>query len=379
MTIAILVAGGESKRFGRNKLSATIHGISILKKTVQIFLNISEIQHIIVVISKTTEFPFLNNSKITVVKSGKSRFKSFKNGIEEAQKKFPGSTKVLVHNGANPGVSVLEILEVQKTITSKNAVGVGKKITGTIRKYCTSGKSTVIPRENIWEMETPQGATLQNFKEWIDGISVEEEENITDELCLAEKFGVKIIILPASISNKKITTPEDLEYISKLMMPEKISGIGVDSHRFQVPEKMGGKIGGIEIFDAPQFLANSDGDVLLHALCNALLSSVGKGSFSRIADPLCKAGERNSAVYIQKVLEEIATDGIFPTKISATLEGKRPKLEKHFPSIKKSLSEILNIPEQNIGLNATTGEDLDEVGQGKGIRATVLVECQKIF
>ena len=404
MTIAILVAAGKSERFGENKLFATLLGIPVIARTIGVFAAHPQIDHIFLVIPKNAKkedfSPFLTSKKsdfITLVWGGETRFESVFQGILEAQKNFPEEAKILVHNGANPGVTAEEISEVIAKIDEKNAVAVGRRITGTLRKK-ESEKTTIIPRENVWEMEAPQGATLKNLLSWSHKIKniPEKMQNITDEIALAENFGAPTVILPASMTNRKITTPEDILLLEKLMRPETVLGIGIDSHRFEtvghdpllfemrdrtvghdrLSAETGCIIGGIEIPNTPPFLANSDGDVLLHALCNAFLSAAGKGSFSRIADPLCEAGEKDSAIYLKKVLEELSDDGLFPHKISASLEGKRPKLEKYFPEIRKNLAHLCHIPEENIGLNATTGEDLDGVGRGDGMRATVMVECK---
>jgi len=87
-------------------------------------------------------------------------------------------------------------------------------------------------------------------------------------------------------------------------------GLGVDSHRFT--DKTVGKsmvLGGVKIYTDIMIKANSDGDVILHSICNAISQALGGGSFSIRADKLCQAGVVNSKYYVDEIIQEMKDNG----------------------------------------------------------------------
>ena len=156
-----------------------------------------------------------------------------------------------------------------------------------------------------------------------------------------------------------------------------ISTIGQDSHRFGEP--CGDtviKLGGIDIpFDKP-IEANSDGDVVLHAITNAISGFTGVNILGGEADKIClEQGNKDSSVYIEKALEYL-TDGKI-IHCSITIECLRPKLLSHIPAMKESIGKILGIPATSVGITATTGEGLTGFGRGEGIQVFCILTFTK--
>jgi len=155
-------------------------------------------------------------------------------------------------------------------------------------------------------------------------------------------------------------------------------GLGEDSHRLISREKKDFPLvlGGIAFPDFDKvFEANSDGDVILHALCNAILSSVGAKTFDSFAGLMCKNGVTDSVHYLDESLA-IATEK-FPKfqiqNLVISLECLQPKLAPKHEKIVKNLAFILNLNEDQIGLTYTTGEGLTEFGKGFGVRCLVQI------
>ena len=145
------------------------------------------------------------------------------------------------------------------------------------------------------------------------------------------------------------------------------TSIGQDSHAF---EEEGGKplvLGGVVIPEAPGLKANSDGDVLLHALCNCISGITGVNVLGAIADEMCKSGVTDSAEYVKTALSYMPEDFTI-SNVSFTIEAQRPKLARHIPDMKESIAGILNISSDRVGITATTGEGLTSFGQGLGIQ-----------
>lgn len=152
-------------------------------------------------------------------------------------------------------------------------------------------------------------------------------------------------------------------------------GIGQDSHRFEGNEPL--IIGGVEIDYERGFSANSDGDVVLHSLCNALASAVGKGSVSTYADKMCQEEITDSQEYVKTALGFVEETGYKVGNVSISIEGKEPKLEKHLPAMKKVIAELLGIDADGIGITVTSGEELTAFGRGEGVQVFTLIALVK--
>ena len=156
-----------------------------------------------------------------------------------------------------------------------------------------------------------------------------------------------------------------------------ISTIGQDSHRFGEPcGETVIRLGGIGIpFDKP-IDANSDGDVVLHAITNAISGFTGVNILGGEADKIClEQGIKDSTVYLKKALEYMKEGRII--HCSVTIECLRPKLMPHIPKMKESVGELLGIPAASVGITATTGEGLTGFGRGEGIQVFCILTFTK--
>ena len=156
------------------------------------------------------------------------------------------------------------------------------------------------------------------------------------------------------------------------------TAIGQDSHRFEL--EISGKplmLGGVEIPGCTGLAGNSDADVILHAVTNAISGISGVNILGNISDELClKKGITDSHIYLEKALETMADYSI--THLSLSVECRRPKLAPHIEIIKSSLGKLLSLKSSDIGLTATTGEGLTGVGRGEGISVFALITSSKI-
>lgn len=147
-----------------------------------------------------------------------------------------------------------------------------------------------------------------------------------------------------------------------------IVGIGQDSHRFDFEDKEKKLIlGGVIFDDAPPLEGNSDADVILHSITNAISGVTCVNILGPISDDLClNKGIKDSKVYLKEALKYL--NGRRILHLSISIECLKPKITPKIPELRKSISELLNIPENSIGITATTGEGLTPFGQGKGIQ-----------
>ena len=153
------------------------------------------------------------------------------------------------------------------------------------------------------------------------------------------------------------------------------TGIGQDSHSFITkPSSKKCILAGITFDNTPGLIANSDGDVILHAICNAISSITGTNILGKKADALCKKGVTNSASFVKKALETL-TDKIIHVAIA--IEGSRPHIEDHITKMRSSIAKILNIETSQVGITATSGEDLTSFGKGHGIKCTAIITTKE--
>lgn len=151
--------------------------------------------------------------------------------------------------------------------------------------------------------------------------------------------------------------------------------IGQDSHRIDYENKEKKLIlGGVEFEENFSLLANSDGDVVLHAITNAISGITCKNILGKISDDMClKEGKTDSKEYVKEALKYL-TDKI--VHISMTIECKTPKISPKIEEMRKSIAKILNITETQVGITATSGEGLTEFGKGNGISVFVILTVE---
>ncbi|QNU67550.1 2-C-methyl-D-erythritol 2,4-cyclodiphosphate synthase [Ruminiclostridium herbifermentans] len=146
-------------------------------------------------------------------------------------------------------------------------------------------------------------------------------------------------------------------------------GIGQDSHKFDLNNTQKKFILGGVVFDGVTPLAgNSDADVVLHALTNAISGVTGVNILGEIADKMClENGITDSSAYVLEALKYL--DNIKIVHVSITIECSYPKISPKIAEMQKVIGELLGLPENSVGITATTGEGLTAFGQGKGIQA----------
>ena len=155
------------------------------------------------------------------------------------------------------------------------------------------------------------------------------------------------------------------------------AAIGQDSHRFDFEKKDNKKLilAGVIFEDELPLLANSDGDVILHAVTNAISGITTKNILGDRTKQLLKDGVTDSKVYLKEALKYL--DGKI-IHLSISIECKKPKISPKISEMRKSLSNLLGIPENSIGITATSGEELTEFGKGNGINVFACItvsEC----
>lgn len=157
-----------------------------------------------------------------------------------------------------------------------------------------------------------------------------------------------------------------------------ISTIGQDSHRFEDEIREDAKLalGGVEIPYKKNFSANSDGDVILHAITNAISGFTTVNVLGYSADKLClEDGIKDSRVFLDEALKYMGDAKI--VHVSVSVECLEPKLKPYIPAIRTSLANLLDLDESSVGITATTGEGLNGMGRGEGVGVLAVLTVKK--
>jgi 2-C-methyl-D-erythritol 2,4-cyclodiphosphate synthase len=149
-------------------------------------------------------------------------------------------------------------------------------------------------------------------------------------------------------------------------------GIGQDSHKFLSEDtKKTCIIGGVSFEDVPGFSADSDGDIVYHAICNAISSITHAYILGDKAITMCKEGVTDSKYYLLEAKNSLHKHKIH--HISISIEAKRPRLQSSIYQMRKNVAEILDLDLDQVGITCTSGNNLGDFGRGEGVQAIAIV------
>lgn len=382
MNYAFIVAAGKGKRMNNqiNKILLQLNDKPIIYHSIKPFEDSPLIDKILLIANKD-DIVDLNSiikknnfKKVGIIEGGEERQDSVYNGIKLLENAKEDDI-IIIHNGVNPFISNSLIEEVIKNAKKYGACAAAFKARDTIKE--TDEDDFVLKtldREMLWQMQTPQAA---KYRLLVRAFVKAYNDNYygTDDVELIERLGQRVKIIECNRENFKITTPIDLENAKLLLNADRV-GIGIDSHRFtDKPKQL--ILGGVIIQDEKGLEANSDGDVILHSLFNALSQAVGGKSLGFYADPLCKKGIKDSKAYLKIALERVTEKGFKINNIGIMIECKKPRLEGYEELIKERIAALCGIESSKVGLTATSGEELTAFGKGEGIQVFSIVSLRK--
>lgn len=365
-TAAILCCGGVSRRMGENKLLINLKGKSCIRRSAEAVLSCENVVQLIVAAPRSLWKRYseeLSGLRLEpeFAPAGDSRTESVANALKLVGR---GAGLVLIHDGARPLVSEKEVGD-----SVRDAYKFGSSV------ICTPLKDTVRqdngeisfcpPREQLFSVRTPQTFSLRLF-EYAKKKAVGD---YTDDAQLIDAIGIKPHITIGDYRNIKLTTREDIavarEYLGGLNMR---IGQGYDVHRLVEGRKL--ILGGVDIPYEKGLLGQSDADVLVHAIMDALLGAASLGDIGKLfpdTDP--KYSGADSIMLLEKVARRIREEGFEPENIDATVIAQAPKLRPYIDVMREKIAGALGIDVKCVSVKATTEEGLGFSGRGEGIAA----------
>ena len=382
----ILAAAGSGERFRKSlkngsakipsKLFFPLDGKPLLARTLKAFEKHPSIKEIIVA-APSKDLPalrrLLKEEKLRRVRSlagGKTRAESVWKALNQTR---PANPWILVHDGARPFLAQESLKKLLREGENFGAAILAKKVVPTLKKGDPRGViHQTVDRSSLFEAETPQmvrrSDLLQAYRENPRAFEA------TDEASLVESIGKPVKLVEHVRWNPKITTLADLE-LAEAYLRKKAgarSGFGRDTHRLVKGRKF--YLGGVRIPFEKGPLGHSDGDALLHAVCDALLGAAGAGDIGQwFSDRNPKFKNIPSSRMLEKIFGEIKRRGFSVAHLDSVVHLERPRLGPYREKIRRKIAALLEIKPAAVSVKAKTGEGLGAVGKGRAIFCEALV------
>ncbi len=378
---AVVVAAGGSRRMGgADKLVAPIFGRPLLAWTLDAIAASPLVDRIVVVASAARidalrSAAWLPAKVDAVVQGGQTRQVSVAAGVRHLDHTDPAgrSRPVLVHDGARPMVS-LRLIEAIASATARYGAAIPvMPVAETLKRVGEGLVYETVDRAPLATAQTPQGARRGVLLDAWSRFPPEESDEFTDEAALLEACRIPVHAIPGEPANLKVTLPDDLRRVEQALAPAVPRvGFGHDSHPFGPGTPL--RLGGVELPDVPRLAGHSDGDVVLHAVADALLGAAALGDLGRLfpADERTPRGIA-SLDLLADVAARVRETGLRPASVDVVVIGARPRLGHRLDAMRAAMAGALEMDEDCVNVKASTGNLSGDEGAGRSIAASAVV------
>jgi 2-C-methyl-D-erythritol 4-phosphate cytidylyltransferase / 2-C-methyl-D-erythritol 2,4-cyclodiphosphate synthase len=415
-TEAVVVAAGSSRRMGGpDKLDMVLAGKTVLRRSLEALVDAGVTRIVLVTssarVAELAAAEWMPEAVVSVVAGGERRQESVAAGIAalaelppaaeagSGQKGGAGRTFdpiVLVHDAARPLATPALIRAVALAVAEHGAAIPVLPVAETLKRLEGDGVGSTIDRTNVVTAQTPQGARRSLFARAYETYSPFGPEIWTDEAALLEACRIPVHAVSGEATNLKVTVPADILRASAILEDRSATdegpaaypsaqtaavptwsgagriGLGTDSHPFGPGEPL--VLGGVTIAGAPRLAGHSDGDVVLHAVADALLGAAGLGDLGRLfpADSRTPKGV-DSRVLLGAVAAKLRGAGWRPANVDLTVVGARPRLAGLLPAMEEQIAAAVGMDRGAVNVKASTGNLSGPEGAGRSISASAIV------
>lgn len=383
-TYALIPAAGRAARFNidggsDNKVFAPLAGRPLLRWTAEAFAAHEAIDGILVVagpdeVARCRAALSGIEKLLSVVPGGKTRQESVAIGLFTLG--GAADDLVLVHDGARPLVTFEVISRCLEGARQFGNSVAALPVSDTLK--AVGEQQTVqrtVDREGLWAVQTPQAFHIATL---FDAYIAARDAGWmgTDEASLVEKFSDEPVhLVLGSSDNFKVTRRDDLHLAEAVLhsrqekpMRQTRIGFGYDIHPLVSGRRL--LLGGVEIPSPRGLEGHSDADVLLHALCDALLGAAGLPDIGNLFPNTDASYKDISSLHLlRQVWKRLQNDGFTVGNVDMTLIAEAPKIAPYVPQMRTLIAEALHTEAGRVGIKATTNEGLGSLGRGEGIAA----------
>ena len=380
------MAAGRGSRFGGPlpKQYADLEGQPVLRHTVLALQTCAAIDEICVVIAPGDEA--LYDTAVAglalppAVRGGASRQQSVLNGLERLAAAAPDF--VAIHDAARPFVRAGDIAACLAAAARSGIDGavLGFPLADTLKRVDGEGAITAtVARAGLWRAQTPQifrFAALLAAHRAAAPLGASEATALTDDAAVAERAGMKLVMVAGHEDNTKITTAEDLLRANTMeTRVETRTASGFDVHGFAPGNAV--MLGGIAIPHKQTLAGHSDADVALHALTDAVLGTIGAGDIGKHfppSDPQWRGA--SSDRFLKHAVDLVTARGGRIVHLDLTLVCEAPKIGPHRDAMVASIARIAGVDADRVSVKATTTEGLGFTGRREGIAAQAIATVE---
>jgi len=384
---AVVPAAGRGERFAaanpKNlaKQYAPLGGATVLECSLRALLQEPRIAGIVVVLGAGDShgvrlIAALNDARVANALGGATRQESVMSGLEYLKGLAAPDDWVLVHDAARPCLTPEDVRALLGALTEDVCGAVlAAPIFDTVKRERGGLVCETVDRAGLWRALTPQVfgfAQLERALREAAGAGAA----VTDEAQAIERLGLRPLLVQGSPFNIKVTRTEDLAVASGILSTLRSSqmriGQGFDVHAFGDGDHV--VLGGVRIAYHRGVAAHSDGDVLIHALCDAVLGALGAGDIGLHfpdSDPRYRGAD--SRTFLREVAAIMRTAGLHLMNADITVLAEAPRIAAHRPAMVANLAADLGAAPAVINVKATTTERLGFVGRGEGLAALAAV------
>ena len=362
---AVLVAAGSGSRLGAStpKQFLALAGQPVLRhaavarlRDVALLQPVGEAEAIEAALAGLPHLP--------PVPGGATRQESVRAGLEALAGHAPAI--VLVHDGARPVIPPGTVAELVAALAMHPGAIPALPVVDTIKHAPGGLIAATVPRDNLYRAQTPQAFAYPLLLD----LHRSGARGATDDASLLEAAGHTVAIVAGHEDNIKLTYPEDLVRLDRILTPslQPRTGTGFDVHVLEAGRKL--ILCGIDVPHEKGLAGHSDADVGIHALCDAIYGALAEGDIGRHFPPSeATWKDADSARFLRHAAERIAARGGVLSNADVTLICERPKISPHAEAMRARLADLLGVDIGRISVKATTTERLGFTGRMEGIAA----------
>jgi 2-C-methyl-D-erythritol 2,4-cyclodiphosphate synthase/2-C-methyl-D-erythritol 4-phosphate cytidylyltransferase len=389
---AIVPAAGRGTRFTASagsppKQYAQLLGATVLQWSLRALLAEPRVHAVVVAVAPDDAHwagiaAQLNHPKLLTTTGGASRQETVANGLDFLAERAAADDWILVHDAARPCLNATDLGALLDAVGAASLAGavssdgavLAVPVVDTVKRELAEHVTTV-DRRGLWRALTPQVFAFAVLRHALNEAALAGVA-VTDEAQAVERMGLQPALVQGSPFNVKVTGVSDLELAGKILNMTEVTpmrvGQGFDVHAFGEGDHV--ILGGVRIAHPKGVVAHSDGDVVIHALCDALLGAMGDGDIGQHfpdSDPRYRGAD--SRVFLRVVAARMRNAGLNLINADVTVLAEAPRIAAHRAAMAANLSADLGVPARLINIKATTTERLGFIGRGEGLAALASV------